>query len=179
MLCLQVHSTLISHLRSYPHNLLSPTSFARLVFFFFHCKSNHITLVLRKHEQLLARFRYKQKVLLDPQPHGSRALRCIPLQCPATPRLSRGSSWATECGVSAGPPVLSADQYDVSAGRPVLSADLERPHALHLPSVLLPLPGGKYTCSSPAGSRRLRITSKVSRPASGRSPSGSKDARAK
>lgn len=165
VLCLQVHSTLISHLRSYPHNLLSPTSFARLVFFFFHCKSNHITLVLRKHEQLLARFRYKQKVLLDPQPHGSRALRCIPLQCPATPRLSRGSSWATECGVS--------------AGRPVLSADLERPHALHLPSVLLPLPGGKYTCSSPAGSRRLRITSKVSRPASGRSPSGSKDARAK
>ena len=165
MLCLQVHSTLISHLRSYPHNLLSPTSFTRLVFFFFHCKSNHITLVLRKHEQLLARFRYKQKVLLDPQPHGSRALRCIPLQCPATPRLSRGSSWATECGVS--------------AGRPVLSADLERPHALHLPSVLLPLPGGKYTCSSPAGSRRLRITSKVSRPASGRSPSGSKDARAK
>ena len=165
MLCLQVHSTLISHLRSYPHNLLSPTSFARLVFFFFHCKSNHITLVLRKHEQLLARFRYKQKVLLDPQPHGSRALRCIPLQCPATPRLSRGSSWAMECGVS--------------AGRPVLSADLERPHALHLPSVLLPLPGGKYTCSSPAGSRRLRITSKVSRPASGRSPSGSKDARAK
>ena len=157
----QVHPRLISHLRPYPHNLLSPTSSAILVFFFPHCKSNHITLVLRNREQLLAQLRHKQKVPLDPHPRGSCGLCCITLQCPP-PRV---------CHVTC----LGPQNVVESAGPLGLPADLRRPYVLHLPFVCLSLSGEIYTCSSPVGSRRLRIMSKVSCPASGRSPSGSKD----
>lgn len=91
----QVRSTLISHLCSYPHN--SPTSFARLVIFFFIVNQITSLLFLESVNSFLLSLDTNRRSSWTPS-LGEPCLCCVTLQRPPAPRLPRGSSWATECG---------------------------------------------------------------------------------